>query len=276
MKSKTRSLFKKLPRWFRQMVTDLYLQFRDSEIRMVAASLSFSTILSIVPFMAVVLAVFQALGGNETLYPRVENMLLQYFKEAAGGQFTQVIKNSIGNIQAGRLGTTGALVLGWASFRLLNDMEYGIHRVWNQKNTRPLFKRIFVYWFVMMILPIGLAMYLAFATFLQANVSKGHLGALFGGTGALYIILFLVYKFVPDVKVRTSPAAFSSFLATIGLVVVQNSYSWVAVTFFRYSRIYGGFAAVPIFLLWILTIWYVILGGVAICASTQRRELAAE
>jgi membrane protein len=112
-----------------------------------------------VPFLAVILATFQFMGGNDIIYSKVENLLLLYFKEAAGNQFTQIIKTSIRNIHTGTLGLTGGLFLIFTSFRLMHDMEFGIHRVWNIKNTRPLFKRIFAYWILMMMLPIALAIY---------------------------------------------------------------------------------------------------------------------
>src|SRR5437868_9952539 len=98
------SLLKLYLRKLRFLAKDITLQMRDGEIQLVAASLSFSTILSLVPFLAVILATFQFFGGNDILYSKVENLLLLYFKEAAGAEFTSVIKTSIRNIHTGTLG----------------------------------------------------------------------------------------------------------------------------------------------------------------------------
>jgi membrane protein len=255
------------------MGKDLLRQLQDGEIQLVAASLSFSTLLSLVPFLAVILATFKFLGGDDILYSRVENLLLLYFKEAVGSQFTLIIKTSIRNIHAGGLGVVGASFLVLTSFRLMHDMEYGIHRVWNQKNTRPLLKRFFIYWFLVIILPIFLAVYVGFTTLIRMEFGKRYLPGSLTGMSVLVLILYLAYRYVPDLKVKAKSAFFSALLASIGLFVVQSTFSWVVLKFFRMSNIYGSFAALPIFLIWILTVWYVILGGVAVCASTQRRQL---
>ncbi len=255
------------------LASDIALQMKDGELQLVAASLSFSTILSLVPFLAVILATFQFMGGNDIIYSKVENLLLLYFKEAAGNQFTQIIKTSIRNIHTGTLGLTGALFLIFASFRLMHDMEFGIHRVWNVKNTRPLFKRIFIYWILMMLLPVGLAVFAGATTMIRMTLGRTIFPGAFTATWVLTGILYLVYKYVPEIVVKKKSAFFSALLASLGIVGVHSTFSYVAVKFFRFNNIYGSFAALPIFLFWVLTIWYVILGGVAICASTQRRQL---
>jgi membrane protein len=270
---KFRTLLKIYFRRLSFMAKDLIFQLRDGEIQLVAASLSFSTLLSVVPFLSVILATFKFLGGDDILYSRVENLLLLYFKEAAGAQFTQVIKTAIRNIHAGGLGFVGACFLVITSFRLMHDMEFGIHRVWNQRNSRPLLKRFFIYFFLVMVLPVFLAIYVGFTTLVKMEFGKQYLPGMATGVITLVLVLYLVYKYVPDVKVKATSAFFSAVLAATGLWVVQSTFTWVTVNFFRISNIYGSFAAMPIFLIWVLTVWYVILGGVAICASTQRRQL---
>lgn len=255
------------------LVKDLVLQMRDGEIQLVAASLSFSTILSLVPFLAVILATFQFMGGDDILYTKVENLLLLYFKDAAGAQFTQIIRTSIRNIHKGTLGATGVLFLVFTSFRLMHDMEFGIHRVWNQKNSRPLFKRIFIYWFLMMLMPIALAIYAGGTTLIRLQLGRAYIPGQFTAIAVLTGILYLAYKYVPDLVVKKMSAFVSALLAAMGIVAVHSTFTYVAVKFFRFNNIYGSFAALPIFLFWVLTIWYVILAGVAICASTQRRQL---
>ena len=257
----------------KQLGADIVAQMRDGEIQLVAASLSFSTILSLVPFLAVILASFQYFGGDNILYTRVENLLLLYFKEAAGRDFALVIKAFIHNIHTSALGVTGAGFLILTSLRLMHDMEFGIHRVWNQKNTRPVFKRIFVYWALMMLLPILLAMYGGLTALIRLEFGRPYLPGPVTSTMILTGVLYLVYKYVPDLYVQKKSAFFSALLAALGVLAVHGTFAWVTVKFFRFNKIYGSFAALPIFLIWVLSIWYVILGGVAICASTQRREM---
>ncbi|MNJ96822.1 ribonuclease BN [compost metagenome] len=259
---------------FKSVVKDTVQQMRDGEMQLVAASLSFSTALGLIPFLAVVMATFQSIGGLEAFYPKVEGILLSYMREAAGGEATKFIRIFLKNISAGKLGTTGAVLLFITSIRLFHDMEVGIHRVWNHRNTRPFYKRLIYQWGWMLFIPMALAIYVGFTSleqlkFVRAVVPPGISNAfvLVGG-------VYMIYKIVPDIHVSKRAAFIASLIASLGLYGVHKGYSLIAVKFFAYNKIYGSFAALPLLLLWILTLWYVFLGGVALCASLQKRQIA--
>lgn len=258
----------------KSVLMDTLQQMRDGELQLVAASLAFSTVIALVPFIAVVLATFQSIGGLEVLYPKVESFLLRNMREAAGSDVTKFIRIFLQNINAGKLGSTGVIVLFITSIRLLHDMEVGIHRVWNLRNTRPFYKRLIYQWGLILAIPVFLAVYIGFTSLEQFQFVHSILPQ--GLTNSLVLIgsLFLIYKFVPDAQVRSKAALISSLIASATLYGVHKSYSALAMKFFSYNKIYGSFAALPILLLWILTIWYVILGGVALCASLQKRRVA--
>lgn len=254
---------------------DTIRQMRDGELQLVAASLAFSTAIALVPFIAVVLATFQSIGGLEALYPKVEVFLLRNLREAAGTtDVTKFIRIFLKNISAGKMGTTGAIVLFITSIRLLHDMEVGIHRVWTQKNTRPFYKRLIYQWALILIIPLFLAVYIGFTTLEQFKFVHRLIPASLSNSLVLIGCLFLTYKFVPNVKVRPKAALISALLASVVIYGVHKSFAALAIKFFSYNKIYGSFAALPILLLWILTMWYVILGGVALCASLQKRQIA--
>ncbi len=263
-------LFKRL--W--SVLKDTIQQMRDGELQLVAASLSFSTALALVPFIAVVLATFQSIGGLEVFYPKVEALLLSNMKEAAGSGFTKMMKVVLKNVNAGKLGTAGAVFLFITSIRLLHDMEVGIHRVWNQRNTRPFYKRLIYHWGLVLAIPVFLAIYVGFTSLEQFQFVHRVIPATVSNSLMLVGTLFLVYKMVPDVRVRAKAAFISSLLASVTLFGVHKGYVLLAKKFFAYNKLYGSFAALPLLLLWILTLWYVILGGVALCASLQKRHVA--
>ncbi|WII73328.1 YihY/virulence factor BrkB family protein [Bdellovibrio sp. 22V] len=257
-----------------EVFKDTLQQMRDGELALVAASLSFSTAIALVPFIAVVLATFQSIGGLEAFYPKVEALLLRNMREAAGSDVTKFIRIFLKNISAGKLGFTGALLLFLTSLRLLHDMEVGIHRVWNQRNTRPFYKRLIYQWGLILAIPLLLAVYVGFTSLEQFKFVHRVLPATVSNSLVLVGTLFLIYKMVPDLAVRTKAAFVSSILTSITLYGVHKAYAILAIKFFAYNKIYGSFAALPILLLWILTMWYVILGGVALCASLQKRHVA--
>lgn len=246
-------------------------QMRDGELALVASSLAFSTAMALVPFLAVVLATFQSIGGLEALYPKVEMLLLRNLTEAVGSDVTKFIRIFIKNINAGKLGTTGAIFLFITSIRLLHDMEVGVNRVWNQRTTRPFYKRLMYQWGLMLAIPILLAVYFGFLSMEQLKFVRSYVPPSASNSLLLIGILFFTYKVVPDANVRSKYAFWSAILSAGVLYVVHKSYSLLAVKFFSYNKIYGSFAAIPMLLIWILTMWYVILGGVALSAALQKR-----
>jgi membrane protein len=257
------------------VVPDTIKQMRDGELQLVAASLAFSTAIALVPFIAVVLATFQSIGGLEVLYPKVEAFLLRNLREAAGTtDVTRFMRMFLKNISAGKMGTMGAIFLFLTSLRLLHDMEVGINRVWNQKNTRPFYKRLIYQWGLILAIPVFLAVYVGFTTLEQFKFVHRLIPASLSNSMVLVGSLYLTYKFVPNVFVRSRVAFISALLSSLVLYSVHKVYTILVTNFFAYNKIYGSFAAIPILLLWILTMWYVILGGVALCASLQRRHIA--
>ncbi|MEN0057926.1 MAG: YihY/virulence factor BrkB family protein [Bdellovibrio sp.] len=258
----------------KEVLRDTLQQMRDGELQLVAASLAFSTAIALVPFIAVVLATFQSIAGLEAFYPKVEALLLSNMREAAGVEVTKFIRIFLKNINAGKLGTTGAILLFITSIRLLHDMEVGIHRVWNERNTRPFYKRLIYQWLLILLIPVFLAVYVGFTSLEQFKFVHRVVPAFISNSMVLVGTLFLIYKMVPHRHVRFQAALVSSILASGALYVVHKTYAALALKFFAYSKIYGSFAALPLLLLWILTLWYTILGGVALCASLQRRHVA--
>jgi len=247
---------------------------RDGEMQLVAASLAFSTAIGLVPFLAVVMATFQSIGGLEAFYPKVEGLLLYTVREAAGSEVTKFIRIFLRNISAGKLGTMGAVFLVITSIRLFHDMEVGIHRVWNQRNTRPFYKRLIYQWFWILFIPILLAVYVGFTSLEQFKFVRGVVPAPASNAFVLVACLYMIYKMVPDFVVSKKAAFISAAIAAMGMYGVHKFYALIAVKFFNYNKIYGSFAALPLLLLWILSLWYVILAGVALCASLQKRHVA--
>lgn len=260
---------------FKKICSDALKQMRDGELQLVAASLSFSTVLAIIPFIAVVLATLKFVGGGfELFYPKVQQLFLHNLRETAGAAAARTIRGFLNNISAGKMGATGAIFLIATSFRLLHDMEVGIHRLWNVKNSRLVYKRLLFYWLLILLLPFALALYVSFVSLENVSAVRRLLPRGVSDFGFVWVALVIVYKFVPNLKVNWAPVFISSGLTALVLYVAQKGLTWVTGQLFNYDKIYGSFAAIPVLLIWILTIWYIILGGVAVCASLQKRRKA--
>ncbi len=244
-----------------------YEQLLSGDLQINAAALSFSTILSIIPFLAVTLAIIQYFNGLESFYPKIEALLLSFFKGPAGNEGIEIIKKIFRRIQNGRAGTIGAVTLVLASMLLMKDIERAFHRVWNISNKRPLYKRIFVYWFLLMLIPFLLAGSVALSSIKQLHTASSLAPSQFWPAFILFFVLFCLYKLVPNLKVKNLPAAIGAAAGTFGLILLFKFFKILTTEVFNYSKVYGSVAALPALLIWILITWYIILLGASVTAS---------
>jgi len=243
----------------------------SGELQLVAGALSFSTLLSVIPFFAVALATIQYVGGFETIYPKVESLVLQYFQGPTGKEGTLIVAKFFRRIQTGRLGGWGAFGLILASTFLMNDMERGLHRIWNMADQRrPLHKRVFFYWLALILFPAVLAVYVAFTSLKFFANGSGQVSVMIMNYLVTFFTLFFVYKMVPNTKVSSLAAMLGALSGTVGLVFLYRSFKWISQGFFVWGKMYGSFAALPALLIWVLLTWYVVLIGAAITASFRK------
>lgn len=269
MKSDKRNYIK-----IRDVFLGVWTQFQNSDLRWVAGSLAFSTVLSLIPFLALTLALFQTFGGLEFLEPKVEALLLQYFQQAIGQEASQVLKKLLGRFQAKSIGLTSFVFLLFTSLRLLQDIQNGINRMWKPKFHCSFFRRVLVSWLLLVAITFALAAYTGLRSldFLKPilKAQKGTLDFLVFSLG-----LYLLYKYLPQSKVRWQSALAGAFVSGLGLVALQSSFAWITKTFFQLSKIYGSLATIPLVLTWVLLVWYMILAGAALAASLDKSEDAA-
>jgi membrane protein len=240
---------------------------RSGELQMVAASLSFTTVLSMIPFLAVALATIQFVDSSNAFYTRLESLVLQYFQDPIGQDGVLLIRKSFHRIHAGRMGSLGAVFLVLASVVLVNEVEKAIHKVWNLPERRPLYQRLFVSWIFLIVVPVLLAVLFALSSMKAMMGITGIVPASVYSTTLLFLTLASTYKFMPNTKVRWSASLRGAIFATLGLSVLFKSFKLITTKVFIYSKVYGSLAAVPGFLIWILVIWYVVLIGASISAT---------
>lgn len=251
--------------------TRLYEEIND--IRFAASSLAFSTLLSIIPFLIIVLAVFQSVGGLEEFYPKIESLLLSYLKEATGSTVTKYIKASLQNVNASTLGISGGLFLLFTSLGLIRNIDFAFNKLWKIKISKPVYKRIWLHWIILLAAPITLAIFTGLKSISFFSETAKALEHQFLFSFWIAMLLLMLYKMIPDVKVKWVPALISAVLASLALSVVQSSFLWLSLKVFKNNKIYGSLASFPIFLVWLLVVWYVVLTGVAFCAFLQQKML---
>lgn len=236
-----------------------------------AGALAFSTVLALIPFLAVTLSVFQLIGGLEFLVPKIQGLFFRYFREALGSEATQILRSITMKVNPKTLGTTAAAFLVFTSFRLLQDMEYGINRMWKTQHSRPLHKRWGLATILMLLIPVVLACYAGIRSVGILKPLFRHYRDLTDGLMAVSG-LFIIYKLLPEAKVQAKKALAGALFSGIGLIGVEKSFAIIAKSFIGINKIYGSLAAIPLFLIYLLVIWYIILIGAAFVASLHYKN----
>jgi membrane protein len=254
----------------RRTLEDTWAQIQNAQLPTVASSLAYTTILSLIPALAVSFAIFQAFGGMDKLYATIQPFILENLAEGTSDEVIAQIRKFIENAHATTLGAGGLIGLMFTSMSMLNSIENAVNRVWEVSTRRTVFQRIASYWLFITLGPLALAVGLGAATSSAVPLTS----LLPSGTGvfALTALLFFgLNKWVPHTRVHTPYAVISGLATAVFWNLAHVGYSLYTSRVVSYSKIYGSLGAVPILLLWIYIAWFVVLCGAALTAAMQKR-----
>ncbi|MBU3600667.1 YihY family inner membrane protein [Polynucleobacter sp. 30F-ANTBAC] len=243
-------------------------------INEMAASLSFTTILSIVPMVTVSFALLAVMPGFLSLRRSFQNWLSVNLIPGNIGDPILVYLNQFA-LKAKGLTIFGSVGLIIGIFFTLITVENAFNRIWNVQNPRPFFKRIGIHLVATGLGPLllGLSIYLSS---MILSASKGWIGPLslgFNFVAAVFPIILsilsflLVYKILPYEKVKWSDALWGAAWAGMVFETAKFGFAWFAANFPIYKTVYGAFAILPLFLVWIYVTWWVTLAGATIVAN---------
>jgi membrane protein len=254
----------------KQIARDTQFVINDAQLFITASSLAYTTILSMIPLLALSFVIFRAFGGLEKLYETLEPAILSNLSQGTSEDVMVKLKGFINNVSAGTIGAGGFLGLIFTSMSLMLSIENSFNRIWKVANTRTWFHRIASYWLFITLGPLALSIGLGIATSSNFPLSK----FLPSGSGVFALaacFLTIIYKYVPNTNVEGKFALISGFWTAIVWNLTRLGYDLYVEKFASYNKIYGSLAAVPILLFWIYLIWLMILAGAALTATLQKR-----
>jgi membrane protein len=254
----------------KQILKDTQFVINDAQLFTTASSLAYTTILSIIPVLALSFVIFRAFGGLERLYNTLEPFILSNLSQGTSKDVMQRISGLINNVSAGTIGAGGFLGLIFTSMSLMLSIENSFNRIWKVVNTRSWFHRIASYWLFITLGPLALSVGLGIATSSHFPLTQ-FLPSWSGGFALVACLLTLVYKYVPNTQVRWKYALISGFWTTVIWNLTRLGYDLYVARIASYNRIYGSLAAIPILLFWIYLTWLAILAGAALTATFQKR-----
>ena len=249
-------------------------RLRDVDLARAAGSLSFTTLLAIVPLFTVAFAFVARFPLFQDWLTALEQFLLRHMLPFAGA--TQIRAHVIGFAeQAARLTGISIAVVGVTAALAVATVEREINAIWGIRRGRSLPKRILVYAVGLTAGPVLLGASISITTWLVAHSLavvpfRRTLGAqivqalpfAFSTAG-----LTLLYKGVPARRVPIVPALLAGALAAAAFEAAKHAFAWYLTRVSSYEAIYGALAVLPIFLLWVYFCWLIILAGAAVCAT---------
>ena len=250
----------------------------------VAAALSFTTLLSLVPFLAISLSFVSAFSEFAEIRIAVESLLTQYLLPQAGEAAVEQFRSFV--VQTQKLTGLGIFGVAVTALMLLATINHAFDVIWRVQRPRPLLTRFLAYWAILTLGPLLIGgAFSATGILLAAGARVG--GSLFTVPAAwmtplmpllLQAIAFtLLYLIVPNRRVKFTDALIGGVVAAVIFEIVKHSFALYLYFFPTYEAIYGAVAAIPIFLLWIYCCWATVLLGAEITASLpEAREKGKE
>jgi membrane protein len=250
------------------------MRMRDIGLARTASSLSFTTLLAVVPMATIALAFVARFPMFESWFAALEGFV---FKNMLPGGAASVIHEYVLGFaeQAARLTGISIVLIALTAGLAISTVEREINLIWGIRRRRPLARRILVYFVGLTAGPVLLGASISLTTWLigeslavvpirktQSDLILRMLPFVFGTAG-----LTLLYKAVPARHVRWGPALVGGVMCGLALEAAKHAFAWYLTRVNNYQLIYGAVAALPVFLLWIYLCWVIVLAGAAISAT---------
>jgi len=257
-------------------------RFREERLLQVAGGLTFTTLLSVVPLLAVSFALFTRFPVFRQLQRAIHEQLL---KSLLPADISRTVLKHLSQFAANANGLTllGFLFVVASAVALLLTVENVLNRIWQVKQNRPFFKRVGMYLLLLALGPLGIGASLCTMTYLVAASADLletlppsyrfllHLGPVLSGAVGLAALFY----FVPNTHVRRREAILGGLLASIALDLGKRGFAIYLLQLPSYKTVYGAFAVVPMFLVWVYFSWLVTLTAAVIASSLGRPNAPA-
>ena len=240
----------------------------------VAASLSFTTILSLVPFLAISLSFISAFSQFGDLKAQAETFITQNLLPQAGEEAVEQFRSFVAQTQ--RLTGLGIVAVAATALMMLSTINHAFDVIWRVQRPRPLMIRFLAYWAIITLGPLLIGAALSASGILMSAGERVG-GSIFtvsvawvtpGMPFALEAVAFtLLYLIAPNRRVKFSDALLGGVVAAGIFEIVKYAFALYLFFFPTYEAIYGAVAAIPIFLLWIYCCWATVLLGAEVTAS---------
>ena len=259
----------------------VFWRFYEERGLQTAGSLTYTTLLSLVPLFTVALAVSTAFPVFDEAMTALQEFVLENFLPDARGIETIAEQITMFSQNAGRLTAIGLAFFFVTAVMLMMTIDVSLNRLFRVQRSRPLLQQVLMYWAILTLGPVLIGGSLSMSSF-ALGASLGWLKLGFAADVVLRVLPFvftcaaltLVYGIVPYRVVKPRDALIGGVVAGIAFEIVKRGFAIYLARFPTYSLIYGAFATIPIFLVWLYISWVVVLAGATLTAMLPAYRLA--
>ncbi|MDX1678216.1 virulence factor BrkB family protein [Arsukibacterium sp.] len=269
-----------LVRYLRQsknFIAAYFQRCKQDQITMVAGYLAYISLLSLVPFIAVIFSMLGVFPMFEELKSELEQFIFANVIPTRGEEIQSYINTFISNTRG--MTTIGILVLIVVALLLIYNIDKTLNKIWRVKQRpRPIIS-FSIYWMILTLGPVLIGTSIAVTSYL-ATFSRYAEDYTPGLTSFILWIIpyvmsllafFILYLLVPNLKVRARHALWGALLATILFEFFKRGFTLYVSEFPSYQALYGALALVPILFIWVYLSWVVVLLGAELTALLQQR-----
>ncbi|MDZ4675872.1 MAG: YihY family inner membrane protein [Oligoflexia bacterium] len=245
-----------------------------------ATALAYTTLLSLVPVLAVAFFLFKAFGGFESLQAKLLPLIEQNLAPSFSDQISNYLTQFLTNVHAGAIGVFGIIGFIITSISTLATIEKTFNLIWGVKDARSLGKRITTYWSLLTIGPMLLAVSIGMSSkalvWLEDDSGAISQVLLWGAALTPYLISGLLFSglflFMPNVSVNKWDALKAGGITGLVFELAKLLYASYAANAIAKNSVYGSLAIFPIFLIWLYVVWLIVLFGAELCCYFQFRR----
>lgn len=247
-------------------------RFSEERVPQAAASMTFTTLLALVPVLTVMVAV----ASIFPVFDRWSDSFVSFVNQTIVPQGADMVFDYIDTFrdQANRLTAIGSVMLVVTSLMLIRTIDNAFNHIWRVNTQRPWMMQFLVYWALLTSWPLSLGVGISFmvGSVQDSVLSSGAqqwADALKTAARLAFmtVLLWGLYRFVPNRFVPARQAFVGALITAFCLETARFLFTWYMGNFDGYRSIYGAFAAVPFFLLWLNLLWTLVLGGAVLTSS---------
>jgi membrane protein len=255
-------------------------RFAEDRCLRMAAGLSYTSLLAIVPLTAIafsMLAAFPVFSGvREALQEALFSNLLPQSADATQHYFNRFVQNTT------TLSAVGIVALAATAVLLLGTIEADMNAIFRVARPRAIVPRLLVFWALLTLGPLLLGASFSLSTYffaatqwigIDSSSESAFLGTVLP-TIMMIVLLSVFYIIIPNRPVGMTAGIMGGLFAGIGFTILRKLFGWYIVTFPTYQNIYGAMSVVPIFLVWMYLSWLVVLVGAVLTASVSEWQSA--